>query len=379
MARRPLIADAERRSRLARRHHLAPGTTTNDVAVLTDDLVALHSADPVSVYLAVGARMTTPSIPAVARALYDRRLVLRHHAMRRTLWVMTPGTAADAHASSTIRVGATQRRRHLRMLGWDEGRLDAAVEEVAAELSDHPKSTAELSEGLPHLAERITLAGGTPNEATISTLSLVLLHVGFAGRAIRDRSDSWNTSQYRWVAPWIHFPDRVGRHADLLRRWLARFGPGTETDLVWWTGWTKTAVRKALASLQAVEVDLEDGSIGWVLPDDVQSERQPPRWVSLLPGLDPTAMGWKARDWYLDPAHRPRVVDRNGNIGPTIWADGRVVGGWVQRHNGDVAVELYDSVDQDLLERAIERQQALVGEGRFRFRFPSPNQRELLA
>jgi hypothetical protein len=379
MARRPLITDAERRSRLAWRHHLAPGTATNDIAALTDDLVAVHSSDPVSVHLALGTRMAAPSIGAVERALYDNHLVLRHHAMRRTLWVMTPDAAVDAHASSTVRVGRTQRRRHLKLLGWEDDRFQLAIDAVAAELSDEPVTTAELGERLPELSERTTLAAGTPNETMISALSIVLLHVGFTGRTIRDRPDSWKTSQYRWLAPWVDFPTGSGRHADMLRRWLARFGPGTETDLVWWTGWTKTSVRKALEAVQAVEVDLENGSVGWVLPEDTSSEKQPPRWVALLPGLDSTAMGWKERAWYLDPAHHPRVVDRNGNIGPTIWADGRVVGGWAQRPSGDIAVELYESVDQGTLESAIDRLQALVGDERFRVRFPAPNQRDLLA
>ena len=55
-----------------------------------------------------------------------------------------------------------------------------------------------------------------------------------------------------------------------MRRWLATFGPGTETDIVWWLGSTKTAVRRALADLEAVEVSLDGGGTGWVLPDDLE-------------------------------------------------------------------------------------------------------------
>ncbi|MBD0742808.1 hypothetical protein BG418_15150 [Streptomyces sp. CBMA152] len=41
--------------------------------------------------------------------------------------------------------------------------------------------------------------------------------------------------------------------------------------------------------------------------------------AALLPGLDPTAMGWRHRDWYLDPDHTKALFYRNGNIGLTIW------------------------------------------------------------
>ena len=70
---------------------------------------------------------------------------------------------------------------------------------------------------------------------------------------------------------------------------------------------------------------------------------QPDGWVALLPALDPTVMGWKERSWYLGD-HRERLFDRNGNAGPTVWADGRIVGGWAQRADGTIAVELLESV-----------------------------------
>ena len=38
-----------------------------------------------------------------------------------------------------------------------------------------------------------------------------------------------------------------------------------------------------------------------------------------------TFMGWKERDWFLGE-HAEPLFDRNGNAGPTVWRDGRVVG-----------------------------------------------------
>jgi hypothetical protein len=49
--------------------------------------------------------------------------------------------------------------------------------------------------------------------------------------------------------------------------------------------------------------------------------------AALLPALDPTPMGWKAKDWFLaiDPG---LIYDRAGNIGPTLWWDGQIIGSW---------------------------------------------------
>ena len=110
------ISVGERRARLARRHRLVPSTRTDDVAAIVDSVVALHSSDPVSVFLSVLARMRHPSIAAVEAALYDTRTVIRFHAMRRTLWVATPAVARMAHASSTTKLLGPEHRRFVKLL-----------------------------------------------------------------------------------------------------------------------------------------------------------------------------------------------------------------------------------------------------------------------
>ena len=69
-------------------------------------------------------------------------------------------------------------------------------------------------------------------------------------------------------------------------------------------------------------------------------------WVALLPALDPTTMGWQARDWYLG-SHKAQLFDRNGNAGPTIWLDGRIVGGWAIRDAGEVVTGLLEDVGRE--------------------------------
>ena len=42
------------------------------------------------------------------------------------------------------------------------------------------------------------------------------------------------------------------------------------------------------------------------------------------------AVGWKVRDFYLDPTDVPYLFDSAGNAALTAWWDGRIVGTWVQ-------------------------------------------------
>ena len=250
-------------------------------------------------------------------------------------------------------------------------------------------STKEIGELLPDLAERVTVAQGKNYEGTITAHTKLLLQAAFEGRIVRTRpAGTWIGTQYAWIAPdrWIDVDwdglDADMGHRELVRGWLWTFGPGTLDDIVWWTGSTKTAVRRALDANDATEVELDDGETGYLLPGDAESDddRDPGSWVALLPGLDPTPMGWKRRDWYLPADIATRVVDRNGNIGPTVWVDGRITGGWVQRKDGTIAHDAdVPAGHRGLFDAEVDRLRRFVGDSRFSVRFPAPNQKPLLA
>ncbi len=386
------ISDDERRRRLARRHHLIE-PRTDDVVQIATDLVALHSSDPATVYLSVLARMNSPRIATVDEALYSARSLVRHHAMRRTMWVMTPSTARRPHAATTEKIARSERTRTLAALGdspdIDDPAVwyDAAEAEVIALLRQRPMTAREVGDALPHLAVPIVFGGKTKNPAALNAHTKVLQGAAFNGRLVRaEPTGSWTSSEYRWVPAevWLDRPivgaEPRAAAAELLDHWLQRFGPATETDIRWWFGWTATAMRTALGDAGCDEVALEDGRAAWVASGDLEDSEEVGPWVRILPGLDPTSMGWKTRDWYLEPSMLPRLVDRFGNIGPTIWADGRIVGGWIQRPDGAVAVELLAALSSDhrtLLDDAIDELVAAVGGTVVKPRFPAPNQRDL--
>jgi hypothetical protein len=103
--------------------------------------------------------------------------------------------------------------------------------------------------------------------------------------------------------------------------------------------------------------------------------------VALLPALDPTVMGWSGREWYLGP-HGPALFDRSGNPGPTVWLDGRIVGGWAQRQVGEIAYRLLEDVGADgvaAVEAAADRLSTWLGKVRVTPRFRTPLERELIA
>lgn len=369
------ITDRQRRALLGARHLLARrGDTVADVA---DAVLALHATDPATVFLSAFARMREPSVSAVEKALYDDLSLRRMLAMRRTLFAVDSGFAPVVWSSTGRAIAVRERAAFVKFLaeaGYSAAWL-AAVEKstVAAVAARGEATVAELD--VPELREQITVARGKPYEATQSVgtrLIRVLAAEGLIRRA-RPRG-GWTSSQFRW-APAVAFEDVPEAKALLVRRWLSRYGPATAADLKWWTGWTLTDVRKALVDTEPVL--LEDGSEAFALPDLSVPDVEP--WAALLPALDPTPMGWQDRSWYL-PADRSALFDRSGNIGPTVWWSGQVVGVWAQRPDGSLVWEPVVEVPRAAV-RAIavevDRLTALLGDVRVTPRFRTPLERSL--
>ncbi len=397
------IGIEERRARVARRHRLAADARSGDVVETVRDLVALHATDPASVYLSVLARSDgSLDVATVERELYEVRSLVRMLGMRRTMWVVPVELAAVVHGACTRAIEVRERARLVQFLveagvvddesqggAWLAEVEDATVEALAGA---GEATAAELSQLVAGLRERLHLGVGTKWEVVQGASTRVLFILAAAGRVVRGRPrGSWISSQYRWATTPAWLPGGLDRgltllptgvaQVELVWKWLAAFGPGTMADLAWWTGLTLGEVRRAVAELPTVEVDVGGGAAkpGLVLVDDVDPVAPPAPSAALLPALDPTVMGWKERSWYLGD-HGPALFDRSGNAGPTVWWDGRIVGGWAQRKSGEVVVGFLEDVGREAVTAVLAeaaRLQAAVGPVRVTPRFRTPMERDL--
>ena len=345
---------AERRGRLARRHALLPGHRAGDPLAAARAMTVLHATEPATVYLSCWARVPGVAVADLDAALYDDRSLVKQLAMRRTLFVFPRDLLPSAWGSASARVAgqlAARLAKEVEAAGIaDDGRgwLDAARGAVLDELVEHRDAglpAQALRERLPELQGTLVVSPDKPYGGPMPIGPRVLTQLGVEAAIVRGRNDGhWRISRPRWARmdAWLDAapapePAREG-YAALVRGWLTTFGPGTRDDLRWWLGSTVAAVTHALSDVGAVEVALDDGATGWMLPDHLDELTPADPWAALLPVLDPTVMGWKGRDFFLGP-HQPALFDRNGNAGTTAWWDGRVVGCWVQDPDGVVVVE----------------------------------------
>jgi winged helix DNA-binding protein len=393
-----LVTNEERRRRLGQRHGLAPGAAARTPEGMSRRLVGFHGTDPTSAYLACWARVDGFQVPVLERALYEERSLLKILWMRRTMFVVPADLAAIIQGACTDAIARRERARLVRMI--EEAGIAkpaapwiAEVERQTVAALDRlgEATAADLTKEVDGLRAQIPFGAGKRWQGTIGVSTRMLFLLSTEGRIIRGRpKGTLVSSLYRWAPMdrWLPEPLPILHHeeaeAELMRHYLGAYGPATTVDLRWWAGWTLTQVRRAIAQIGAIEVDL-DGGRGWVLPDDVEGAGSSPdgdgRWVALLPALDATIMGWQQRDWFLAP-HAPRLFDTNGNAGPTIWVDGRAVGGWAQRRSGEIRWELLEDLGAErraMIEAKVAALAEWLGPLRFLPRFRTPLEQELSA
>jgi len=404
------ISAGQRRARLVERHRLgvtaaaAGPVRAATAAEAVEALVALHATDPVTVYLSAWAR-TGCSVEHLDEALYADRNLVRMLGMRRTMFVLPAELVDVVQAACTDDVARRLRRgleKHLTDGGIGDGDAAGWLRSVEAGVlralaaRGRGASGAQLSEDEPRLRTQLTYTPDKAYGGTANITSRVLGLLAADGHLVRgNRRGGWSSGQFEWfpAQAWLR-ADAGPRpasasgdglkadaaRAELARRWLLAFGPAPVSDLQWWAGWTGGQTKAALAALPVAEVDL-DGQAGVAMADDLEFPAAVPPVAALLPALDPTPMGWQARSWYLGP-HAPLLFDRTGNVGPSVWWEGRIVGGWAQRGSGEVVCRLLEDAGSDAaaaVAAAAARLKGWLGRARVTPRFRTPLERELSA
>ena len=350
------IGAAERRARLGLRHRLAGAARAGGPEEVAESLVALHGTDPATVYLAVGARLAEPAktVAETERALYEERALVRMHGMRHTVFVFPTRLTAVVHASTGLAVAARERAtlvKHMATAGAPDAAWLAEVEESAlAALARRGQATAaELAEDEPRLREQFVYGAGKSYEG-VHTVSTRLLRVlGVEGKVVRGRPlGSWTSSQFRWaVAPAASRTGRGrgpgGAAAALARGVRARDGGRPQVvDGVAGDGGAPGAggdrARGGVAGrghgVRRRRRRRSGGGARGALGGAAARRSTRRRW------------GGSERDWYLAPELWPSLFDRSGNVGPTVWWNGRVVGGWAQRTDGEIVWRLLDGAER---------------------------------
>lgn len=350
----------------------------------------MHATEAATVYLSLLARCADATLASISDAMYQQRRLVRMMAMRRTLFVVAQEHVPTVHHAAALGVAAMMRRRMVQQLSTvpTDPPIDTDVEDwladvergVEAAIARRGRAAADaLSADETRLRTALLPTSDKSWDTRRTVTPQILAMMAAEGRLVRAAPrGAWTARQHLWESASQWWPGGIAEVPDadvrLVELYLRRFGPATVTDVQWWTGWTLGATRRALDRLE-----LADVGCGLVLADDTEPDEEAGEVAALLPALDSTAMGWKQRDWYLPEQWQP-LYDRNGNIGPTIWWNGEIVGGWAVRRDGTVVSSVF--VDRGractrAVADAVQRLHPRLEGASVSVSFPTPLEREL--
>ena len=359
------IHDSERRARLGQRHQLSEPFQASSPVEVARALTALHGTDPASTVLGILARSPGSDVSDVESSYYVDRSLVRVPGMRRTLFAVDYQLAPAVWVSSENTLTRGERRTLVRLLeGSGIRNVEIWIERLNADCSHfsmqilRARATKSLRlirfwvDACP-LAGRLVRTQRNPSRVVSSSCCrLKERSCEPVPREDGHRTSSLGQRPSHWRSDWPARPDPEDADIAIVRSWLFGHGPATLKDLTWWTGWSQGRSRHAIEGAGGVEIETEEG-LAFVRNDDLEPVSDTAPWAALLPGLDSSTMGWKQRNFYLG-SHAERLFDRDGNGGPTVWVNGRIVGGWVQLDSGKVAYQLFEDVGRDALNAIAE-------------------------
>ncbi len=339
------------------KQHLTPQNPSSDVLRTVQDVVALHATSALTPYLSLWARMVNFRPSHLDTELYVKRSLVKVLCMRQTLHVVPLSKLAILSAATRERLQQNARRELAQLMHWSGvtgaeeervlDRLQNVIERVIA--TRGPSTATELGDAIPELKKQLHFAPDKPYGGLVSLGSMLVPRLTLLGLLVRGRPrGSWRSNQHEYalLRDWLSdgnlpvIPTHQAQ-ADLVRSYLAAFGPAKLDDVAWWAGWSKGEAQRALLALasQLVQLHIEqlDGEF-WLLASDmstlVETEPLTSGAVRLLPSLDGYIMGYCDRRRFLDANHHDQVFDRSGNAFSSVWVDGRVVGIWHELAGG---------------------------------------------
>jgi hypothetical protein len=153
---------------------------------------------------------------------------------------------------------------------------------------------------------------------------------GHGGPPLLSRIENWAGAP---VGPAIALPD-------LVRRYLAAYGPASVMDMQNWSGLTKLAPAFEALRGELVEFTGEDGRMLYDIPNGLLPDPDTPAPVRFMPEYDNVWLGFADRYRIQPELARNRMVLVNGYIA-AYTVDGFIAGSWtLKRNKDDIAITI---------------------------------------
>jgi DNA glycosylase AlkZ-like len=286
---------------------------------VVERLVGMQAQWPSAPYVGIWTRTTSFRREALEREL-ARATVVKATVMRQTLHLVTPRDYA------LLRAAMSETN-----FPWESSQAKALAPSVRDIAAAGPVTTPDA---LAHLERKHGLTGLASRRAwRAARVRAHLVH--------HPETALWRARpEGRFVAleePETHDPTEA--RAEMLRRYLAAFGPSTRRDIVAWSMMHVPEIQRALDRLEPLRRFRDEQ--GRELLDVARAplpDAATPAPVRFLPKWDNVLLGWADRTRVLPEQYRKTVIRMNGDVAQTFLVDGFVAGTW-SVENGRVTVE----------------------------------------
>lgn len=340
-----------------KKQHLSEDSKIDDIVRITRDIGGLNGMRGTPPYLSLYVRSKNFEKDDLAVELSKKRSLARLRYVRNMVWILPKEFIPVAFAATNRMSGATA-EKYSRYLGITPGYYRWISSKILKVLKGRGLTAKEIRKKL-----RLSV--------NITTVLNLMCDKGLLIRGL-PRGD-WKSTQYAYYLFKDYYPDldlaaydEDEARGHVIRQYISSFGPVTEDDIAWWTGFPLNLVRRILKNLSGELSSIEVQELGegfYLLSSDLvalkSSKRQDRPDINILPGLDPYLMGYINRRRYIESRQNDRVFGQSGKAFSAILVDGRVAGVW-DWDETEVKLFIFNEVDGNVYEE-IRKKAADIG------------------
>lgn len=317
----------------------APSDALSDVVC---DVCGIHVQVALAAEIALAIRVAAITRSDVREALYERRTLVKTPSHRKTLHI---------HAAADIALWMAAHRAYpfwrdasaLARYGLTPDSAEAIMAAIADALDGRCLTGDELADAVAArvgpwaVEETDVITWGGRRSVRWAPLITPAAYTGRLcyGPKRGNRVTFVRPDQWLGASPQL---DPQASLVEVLRRYLAAYGPARAADFAQWFGVPEEIARAPLEELawEVVEVEVEGLRMyrlaaAFGEPSGVRSVRLAPEFDCYVVGAAPPG---KAREHVVPPAFRTRVFDRGAGPYPVVLANGVAVGTWSRSRRG---------------------------------------------
>jgi hypothetical protein len=293
-------------------------------------LAGLQAQDVPPPYIALWSRLDGFAREQLTEPCLEGRVV-RASLMRHTVHLVTARDYVRLHGAILPALRRSLRSgRGSRLDGID---VDAVVDAAREFVGERPRRWVEIQR---HLAE----LWPDRDPSTLAYTARTLLPM----TRVTD-GEAWAYSGNSPFALADPPPDPVDRVQELVRRYLAAFGPATPADATTWSG--RSGLKPVFEELRRELVTFRDeaGRELFDLPDAPRPPADTPAPPRLLPVYDNLLLSHEDRSRVIPEGYRERIQIRVNQLLSAFLVDGLVAGVWTRdRKTGAIDLKPFETL-----------------------------------